>query len=252
MHIDNPNRSVQKPGSIALSAQEAQWVRLAISTNNLANAHVSGFKAQMVKLVNVTQTGKENRVVNYVSADKTLRNLANGSYRYTGNPFDVALNGNGYFMVDSGKGKYLSRNGQLALREDGTLITVMGSYPVISQDDSNIVIPKMTKNITIGSKGEVYADSMLVGTIGVFVVENQQEQLKSLGNNLLDPGSQKISVSQSHHIKQFGVEESNVSGVAEGMIMMEALRQFENSQKVIDEMDQSSKKVFNVSPKNVA
>lgn len=252
MHIHKPQHSVQKPAAVALSSQEAQWVRLAVATNNLANAHVPGFKAQMVHLVNTTQKGKEDRVVHYVSANRTLRSLTTGSYRHTGNPFDVALNGNGYFMVDTGKGKYLTRNGQFALHEDGSLIMACGSYAVLGQDGDRIVIPKMTKNVVINPEGGVYADSELVGILGVFNVANQQEELKSLGNHLLDPGDQDVSLANSFSVRQFGVEESNVSGVVEGMIMMDALRQFENAQKVIEEQDQSSKKVFNVSAKNVA
>ncbi len=252
MHIHKPHHSVQKPGAVALSSQEAQWVRLAIATNNLANAHVAGFKTQMVKLVNTTQKGKDNRVVHYVSANKTLRNLGNGSYRQTGNPLDVAINGNGYFLVDTGKGKYLSRNGQFALNDAGALITANGSYLVMSRDGGEIVIPKMTRNIAIDPKGGVYADSALVGIIGTFTVNNQQEELKCLGNNLLDPGKQNLSVTESCTIKQFGIEESNVSGVVEGMIMMDALRQFEHAQKIIEEQDQSTRKVFNFSSKNVA
>jgi len=91
----------------------------------------------------------------------------------------------------------------------------------------------------------------LLGTIGVFSVDDEQEQLRSLGNNLLDPMDQILKPSDSYHIKQFGLEDSNVSGVSESIIMMETLRHFENAQKIIEEQDQSSKKVFNVSHKNV-
>lgn len=251
MHIDKPHHSVQKPSAVALSSQEAQWARLAVATNNIANANTPGFKSQMIKLTNTTQKGKENRVVHYVSANTALRNLANGSYRQTGNPLDVSLGGKGYFMFQTDKGQYLSRNGQFALNGEGKLITASGSYYVLDQSRGHITIPPKTKQIVIDSKGGVYADSFFVGTIGVFSVDNQQEQLKSLGNNLLDPTKQIPTLLDSYYIKQFGVEESNVSSVVESIIMMETLRQFENAQKVIEEHEQSTKKVFNVSPKNV-
>lgn len=251
MHISKPDYSVQKPNAVALSSQEAQWVRLAIATNNIANANTPGFKSEMIKLVNATQKGKATRVVNYVCANKSLRNLANGSYRQTGNPLDVSLSGNGYFMVGTDKGKYLTRNGQFALDGKGELVTATGSYYVLDEGGGHIVIPPTTKQIIIESQGGVYADSVFVGRIGVFKVDDQQEKLKKLGNNLLDPTVQVPTISDKYYIKQFGLEDSNVSGVSESLVMIETLRHFEYAQQIIQEQDQKSKKEINVSPKNV-
>lgn len=251
MHIHKPHHSVQKPNAVALSSQEAQWVRLAVSTNNLANANTPGFKSHMVKLVQTTQKGKEGRVVNFVSANKSIRNLADGAYRHTGNPLDVSLNGNGYFMIKTPQGNRLTRNGQFALNTNGNLVTASGSHEVLDQNSSPIIIPHNVKHITIHAHGGVYADSILVGKIGVFSVQNQQEQLKSLGNNLLEPLKQTPLISDKYYIKQFGLEESNVSSVRESILMIEILRQYEHAQKIIDEQEQSSKKVLNVSSKNV-
>ncbi len=251
MHVHKPSHSVQKPNAVALSSQEAQWVRLATATNNLANANTPGFKSHMVKLVNTTQKGKEGRVVHFVSANKSLRNVSDGSYRQTGNALDVSLSGNGFFMVQTSKGNKLTRNGQFALNNAGELITANGAYKVLDQGTSSIQIPKGVKSIIIHPHGGVYADAVLVGKIGVFAVDNQQEELRSLGDNLLDPLKQKHELSAKYHIKQFGLEDSNVSSVKESILMIEILRQFEHAQKIIDEQEQSSKKVLNVSFKNV-
>jgi flagellar basal-body rod protein FlgF len=251
MHIHKPQHHVQKPSAVALSSQEAQWVRLAAATNNLANANTAGFKSHMVKLVNTTQKGKEGRIVHFVSANKSLRDIADGAYRPTGNPLDVSLNGKGYFMVETSRGNRLTRNGQFALNANGELVTAKGAYKVLDENASPIIIPNNIKQITIHTHGDVYANSVFVGKIGVFSVENQQEQLKSLGNNLLDPMKQIPVISTKYSIKQFGLEESNVSPVRESILMIEILRQYEHAQKIIDEQEQSSKKVLNVSTKNV-
>ncbi len=251
VHIHKPHHAVQKPSAVALSSQEAQWVRLATSTNNLANANTAGFKGHMVKLVQTTQKGKEGRIVNFVSANKSVRSLADGAYRQTGNPLDVSLSGNGYFMVQAAQGNRLTRNGQFALNVNGELVTANGSNKVLDENTSPIVIPRNVKQITIQARGEVYADSVFIGKIGIFSVDDQQEQLKSLGNNLLDPLKQTPVISTKYHVKQFGLEESNVSSVRESILMIEILRQYEHAQKVIDEQEQSNKKVLNVSNKNV-
>ena len=250
-HIHKPNHPVQKPIAVALSSQEAQWVRLAAATNNLANANTPGFKSHMVKLVNTTQKGKEGRVVHFVSANKALRDTANGSYRQTGNPLDVSLSGNGYFMVKTDQGNRLTRNGQFALNANSELAMANGSYQILDQNESPIVIPKNVKQLVIHPHGGVYADSVFVGKLGIFSVDNQQEQLRSLGNNLLDPTTQTPIISTKFLIKQFGLEDSNVSSVRESILMIEILRQYEHAQKAMDEQQESSKKVLNVSAKNV-
>lgn len=251
MHIHKPQHRVQKPSAVALSSQEAQWVRLAAATNNLANANTPGFKSHMVKLVNTTQKGKEGRIVHFVSANKSLRDTTDGAYRQTGNPLDVSLSGKGYFMVETTQGNRLTRNGQFALNSSGELVMANGAYKVLDENTSPIIIPNNIKQITIHTHGDVYADSVFVGKIGVFSVENQQEQLKNLGNNLLDPAQQIPVISTKYNIKQFGLEESNVSPIRESILMIEILRQYEHAQKIIDEQEQSSKKVLNVSIKNV-
>jgi flagellar basal-body rod protein FlgF len=103
----------------------------------------------------------------------------------------------------------------------------------------------------INPHGSVYADSKLVGKIGVFKVPDQQEQLRSTGNNLLDPLKQQPVVSDKYYVKQYGLEDSNVSPVKESILMIEVLRQYEHAQKMIEEHEQSSKKVLNVSARNV-
>jgi flagellar basal-body rod protein FlgF len=140
-HLHKPHHSVQKPHAVALSSQEAQWVRLANLSSNLSNANTPGFKTHMVKLVNTTQKGKEGRVVSFVSANKSIRNLSDGAYRQTGNSTDVSLSGNGYFMVETAQGNRLTRNGQFAVNTQGELVSAHGSYKILNENQSPIVIP---------------------------------------------------------------------------------------------------------------
>lgn len=249
--IKKTKHHVQKPNLVALSSQEAQWVRLASSTNNLANANTPGFKSQLVKLTQTTQIDKNGEKVNFVNANKALRNLNDGSFRQTQNPLDVAITGNGYFMVDNGNGNFLTRNGQFAVSTNNELVTANGSYKVLNENGSPIAIPKNVKKLNILSNGAVHADTVFIGRLGVFSVQNQQEKLKSFANNLLKPIEQTPKISTNYSVKQFGLEESNVSPVRESILMIEILRQYEHAQKIIDDYEQSHKKMLNVSSKNV-
>ena len=251
IHVHKAKHQVQKPNVIALSAQEAQWVRLASATNNLANANTPGFKSHLVKLVQTTQKGKDGKLINFVSANKSLRNTSDGAFRKTDNPLDVSLNGKGYFKVQTPKGECLTRNGQFAINAKNELVTADGGYQVSDQTGSPIILPSGAKQLIINTQGSVYVNSKLIGTIGVFTVENEQEKLKNLGNNLLKPVGQTAEIATKYYIKQFGLEDSNVSAIKESVLMIEILRQYEHAQKIIDEHEQSNKKMLNVSSKNV-
>ena len=250
-HVHKPHHTVQKPNAVALSSQEAQWVRLATLSNNLSNANTPGFKTHMVKLVHTTQKGKEGRVVSFVSARRSIRNLADGAYRQTGNSTDVSLSGNGYFMVETAQGNRLTRNGQFTVNSTGELVSANGFHKILNENQSSIIIPASVKQLIIHPHGGVYADSVFVGKIGVFSVPNQQEELRSTGNNLLDPLKQLPVISNKYYVKQFGLEDSNVSPVNESILMIEVLRQYEHAQKMMDEHEQSNKKMLNVSTRNV-
>jgi flagellar basal-body rod protein FlgF len=130
-------------------------------------------------------------------------------------------------------------------------VTADGGYQVSDQTGSPIILPSGAKQLIINTQGSVSVNSKLIGTIGVFTVENEQEKLKNLGNNLLKPVGQTAEIATKYYIKQFGLEDSNVSAIKESVLMIEILRQYEHAQKIIDEHEQSNKKMLNVSSKNV-
>lgn len=248
------HHAVQKPNAVALSLQEAQWRRLEVVTNNIANAQTPGFKGVFLKLEESHQKNKskEGRAVSFVHANKQTRNLSNGAFRITGNPLDVCLSGSGFFMVTNDKGKFFTRNGQFAKSVKGELIMANSGHAVMSKSGSSILIPLEAKNIAVNALGEVYADGNFLGQIGVFTFANQQDGLKNMGDSLYKntEGNNPLEA-KLYQIKQGGLEESNISAMEEGITMIKILREYENAQKVIDQDDQNKKLMINASQKNV-
>lgn len=246
--------AVQKSNAVALSLQEAQWRRLEVATNNLANAQTPGFKSTMLKLEESPQKNeaKNSRTVSYVHANKQTRNLSNGAFRVTGNPLDICLAGDGYFLVTNARGKFFTRSGQWERSVNGELITASSVHAVMSKSGSSIVIPAEVKNVAINAQGEVYGDGIFLGQVGVFTFQNQQDGLKNVGGGLYTPanGNQPIE-SVQYQVRQGGTEDSNVSAMEESILLIKILREYENAQKVIDQDDQNKKMMINASQKNV-
>lgn len=241
--------AVQKPNAVALSMQEAQWKRLENVTNNIANAQTPGFKASFLKLETIQHKNKtkDSREVDFVHANKQSRNNNDGSFHATNNPLDVCLSGDGFFMVD----KFFTRNGQFLRNKDGDLVTANGAHKVMSESGTNIAIPNTVKNININSSGEIYGDGEFLGKIGVFKLENNQDGLKNMGSGLYKANeNNKSSAATKYYLKQGGIEESNVSVMEEGILMIKILREYENAQKIMEQDDQNKKMMLNISQRN--
>lgn len=248
------HNAVQKPNAVALSLQEAQWRRLEVVTNNIANAHTPGFKGVFLKLEESHQKNKskEGRAVSFVHANKQSRNLSNGAFRITGNSLDVGLTGIGFFMVANDKGKFFTRNGQFAKSVKGELVMANSGHAVMGKNGSSILIPLEAKHVAINALGEVYADGNFLGQIGVFTFNNLQDGLKNVGGSLYTniKGNEPLDA-KFYQVRQGGLEESNISAMEESIVMIKILREYENAQKVIDQDDQNRKMMINASQKNV-
>lgn len=248
--------AVEKPNAIMLSMQEAYWASLNNVTNNLSNAGTYGFKSIMLKLEHVVNTNKSGNKVYYTKASDMVRDTTNGSFNKTDNPLDLCLNGSGYFMVETPKGNFLTRNGQFTTDVSGTLITTSGGFKVLDQGGSQIQLPINSKKIIITEDGTVViADGPTTDTmttkkynkIGVFSVQDEQA-LKNIGNNLLSSPDQPQDAT-SYQILQGGLEGSNVSAMEAGIELMKIMRLYENAQKLIEKYEQARRQTINVSTK---
>jgi flagellar basal-body rod protein FlgF len=246
MHSEYKARTaLERPNAIMLSMQEAYWQKLSNIANNLSNATNYGFKARNLKLAHVVQHNSLGNKVNYVAPSDLVRNVNNGSFHQTSNPLDLCLNGSGYFMVETDKGKFLIRNGQFAKDVEGNIVTASNNFKVLDQGGSPITIPKDSKSISISSNGSIMVDGNSVGKVGVFKVKNEQT-LKNIGDNLLQSPDELENADQ-YQIIQGGLEESNVSPMEESIRLIEVMRLYENAQKVIEKYERARQNTMNVS-----
>src|ERR1700712_2019388 len=119
--------TMEMPSYIALSRLVAQSRALEVTATNMANANTPGFKAGRVLFSDwlSRQTGADSprggRVVAFVQDRATYRDQQAGPLQATGNPFDVAISGEGYFSVETPRGPRLTRAGRFTPMPDGRL-----------------------------------------------------------------------------------------------------------------------------------
>lgn len=250
--------------TIAATGMTAQSTNVEVIANNIANINTTGFKrarAEFTDLLYETQraAGVANR-----SSDTgvpegaqlglgvklaAIRNLhIQGTLTQTGNQFDLALTGNGWFQVADANGNVMyTRDGAFNTNAQGQLVTMDGNLIT-----PNIVIPQHTTSVTVSQTGIVSA--IVAGTtapvqLGQLTIATfaNDAGLQALGGNLFkeatasgtpvvgipgDPGFGTIS--------QGYLEASNVDPVKEITDLIQAQRAYEMNSKVITAADQMS------------
>ena len=122
---------METPTYIALSRQMVLRDQMDVVANNLANANTSGFKAEMMLMSEVEIPAEEGTALSYVQDFATARDFSPGTLRPTGNDLDLAIQGDGFFAVQTPEGVRYTRVGRFQLDDEGTLVTSHG-YPVLA------------------------------------------------------------------------------------------------------------------------
>lgn len=216
--------------SLAASRLLAQQRAMDITANNIANANTPGFRTERVVFSDFvdrqTQTTAVPGVkgITYTQDRATYRESQAGAVSNTGNPFDLALSGDGYFTVATKNGPRLTRDGRFGPMPDGTLANSSGNA-VLDVNGKPIRIPPTDTRVTIAGDGSVTTENGQIGKIGV-VQPADPMKLRAEGNTNFISDAPTAQVA-SPGIVQGAIEESNVQPVLEVTRMMDNERQFQ-------------------------
>jgi flagellar basal-body rod protein FlgF len=216
--------------SVAASRIVAQQRVMDVIADNIANASTAGFKAERVQfsdwLVRRQDAGapQGDRTIAYTQDRATWREQQAGTLMHTGNPFDLAITGDGYFTVSTPRGPRLTRDGRFGLMPNGTIADAAGDA-VLDSNGRPIVLSTTDTQITIAGDGTVSSENGQIGKIGI-VQPADAMQLSSEGSTLLRSGSSTTTVA-SPGVVQGSIEDSNVQPLLEMTRMIDGLRQFQ-------------------------
>jgi flagellar basal-body rod protein FlgF len=233
---------------ITLSRQAALFRDLEVSANNIANASTPGYNTQKVVFSDYMVKDKETRRKDaYANDVSTYRDTAKGSMRMTDNPFDLAITGPGYFIVETPFGTRYTKSGNFQIDSQGTLMTTEG-YPVLGNDRGRITIPEGVNRVVINGAGEIAGDGNDLGLVGLAEFKDEQ-RMERLGQTLYNSKEEPVPADRSR-IVQGGLENSNVSAVSELVRVQEISRSVGSTAKFIETMYDLQRKVSSVYAKN--
>jgi flagellar basal-body rod protein FlgF len=230
---------MENPSYIALSHQMALRRQMDVIATNIANSSTPSFKAERLMFEEMVAgkapypaSGGPRRGLSFVNEAGMLRDVTDGGMIQTGNTLDLAINGSGYFVVETPAGPRYTRNGNFRLDQDGRVVTSDG-YALLDGQNRPIQVRPGETRIEISAKGAVTTETGEVGRIRVVAFEDEQA-LRKMGSGLYDTDQDPQPAGPGTDIRQGMVEGSNVKSVAEVTTMMEVLRRYQSAQKIID------------------
>ena len=220
---------------IALSGILAEERRLSAVANNLSNVNTAGYKSTNVnfaeflsqKAVAADESGENKPLVDkaYPIILNTYNNMSQGALKKTGNRLDLAIKGDGYFVVSTPGGIKYTRNGVFSLNRAGELVTQEG-FPVLNTDKKPIFLNERGSDVTISNSGEIsltdpqtdnefYSGRMLIANF------KNPQYLSKYGDTMFS-GTKSSGApvrNQNPDVLQGYIEESNVNEI-KGMVQM--------------------------------
>jgi len=202
-----------------------------VIANNLANLSTTGFKGEHLLFSEYLTQTSSGLPVSFVQEIGTARDTSQGPITQTGNPLDVAIQGDGFFTVDTPLGSRYTRNGHLQLDADRQIVTSQG-YPVLSDGGSPLVIPDGGGEITIGADGSVSTTQGTAGKIGTASFANAQDLTPTAGGFYTT--DQTPQAATNTKLVQGAVEGSNVEAIIEITRLIAAERNVEFTKTFIN------------------
>ena len=227
---------------VGLSRQLALRRQMDAIANNIANMNTTGFKKESVMfeqaLVDARNSGPRRDKIAFATERGTYRTLRDGPLTPTGNPLDLAISGSGYFQVQTDDGARYTRNGNFRINADGFLTTNEGFLVL---DDSGLAaglpgspieIGTQTTNITITDDGLINTPDGPMARLALARFDAPQEMRKT-GNSLYSTDEPPKQATDST-VRQGMLEGSNVQAVIEMTRMIDVLRSYQSTQKLLE------------------
>lgn len=237
--------------------------RLDVISNNIANSNTTGYKKMGV----TSQTFDRELAVRIdddsdvylkkpigdvslgVKIGETYTDFTQGGFRNTGNPYDIALAGDGFFtisMTDKAGVEHIryTRDGSFTVTREGYLVTKDGDF-VLGTNNQRIQIPGAdTAEVSIDSLGNIYANEVFVGQLQIVDFQNH-DALLLYGENMFDALPEAGMVASNALTRQGYLETSNVNIISEMVSMITITRAYETNQKMVQTIDSSLEKAVN-------
>lgn len=219
-----------------LTRQSGLTSQLRVVANNIANLSTTGFRAEEVifsEHVKALEGDKPSLSMATAVAHNVMS--GQGTLTQTGGPFDLAIEGEGFFLIETPDGERLTRAGSFTPNENGDLVTMDG-FRVLDAGGAPVFVPQGVGTIGIAPDGTISAGGQPVGQVGLVLPTDITGLVREDGVRFrADDG---YEAAPEGRMLQGFLEESNVNPILEIGRMIEVQRAYELGQSFMDKEDE--------------
>lgn len=226
----------------ALTRQSGLMHEMQALANNIANASTTGFRAEKVLFAeHVKALGPDTGSLSMATATVRDTVMQQGTLSQTGGAFDLAVEGDGFFLIETPNGPRLTRAGAFQPNQNGDLVTADG-YAVLDAGGAPVFVPQGVGRIGIGPDGTMSAAGQPIGQIGLFLPTDPTQMLRESGVMFDARGG--FEPAPDGRMLQGYLEDSNVDPILQISRMIEVQRAYELGQSFIDKEDERIRSVI--------
>lgn len=220
-------------GYTALTRQSGLMREMQVVANNIANISTSGFRREGVVFEEYVTRMDEGPSLSMANASGRVVDLTQAGISQTGAAFDFAIQGDGFFLIETPQGERLTRAGSFTPSAAGELMTNDG-YRLLDQGGAPVFVPPTARSVAVAQDGTVSADGAPVARIGLWQPSDPLSLQHQAGTMFSATDLEPID---GGTILQGFLEDSNVNPVMEIARMIEVQRAYELGQSFMDQED---------------
>jgi flagellar basal-body rod protein FlgF len=213
--------------------------RQKVIASNIANADTAGFKVENLMVRTEPKAPARSvdgpKPIKFVLDDGVARDFTQGALRQTGGAFNLAIEGKGFFKLDTARGERFTRDGRFTLSPEGRLTTQSGD--AVSGESGEIVIDPTKGPVSIAGDGTVSQAGERIGKIGVFLFTGRGALTKTGDNLYKNTSNEPPLADTASRVRQGMLESSNVNPILQITRMIEVSRAY---QGVVKSMESSA------------
>jgi flagellar basal-body rod protein FlgF len=226
---------MDNPTYVGLTRQSGLMREMQVIANNIANMATTGYRREGVVFAeHVAATGPETPSLSMGDAVGRSISPVQGAVTVTGGQFDFAIEGDGFFLVETPEGEALTRAGNFIRNDVGELVTVTGAR-LLDAGGAPVFVPATARSVALSGDGTLSADGQPLTRIGTWAAVDPTELSRQSGTLFVAPsGVEPLDEARFVH---GALEASNVNPVAEIARMIEVQRAYELGQSFLDAED---------------
>lgn len=222
-------------GYVTLSRQSGLMNEMQVIANNIANAATTGFRQEGLVFSEYMDSAKGRSSLSMSRGQVRNTSMAQGALTQTNGSFDFAIEGDGFFMVETSGGNRLTRAGSFSPNSDGDLVTLNG-HRVLDAGGAPVFVPSASGKVSVSADGTISADGQAFGQIGLYVPTDRNGMIREDG--VMFHAGDGVEPADKARILQGFLEDSNVNPVLQLARMIDVQRAYEMGQSFLETEDE--------------